>query len=363
MGRNSITASGRGDCQASLFGSYQAGRNLSGKLFVQMMEQNLPLELFGLFISKERQEMVTFKIWFWVLLSSLLPFLAIAWLWKSKAKNKMDWALKVAIVGALALATFIATPWAMTSYYLRYLLIVLFAPAVFLSFRKVKGFRPQALSSTDKKLILIKVIVLLALLPLDAMAVSTYFYAVAPVELAFPLSNGVYYVIQGGNSRLTNPFHRSGMDNREDYALDIVKLNWTGNRATGIYPQGLTSYAMYGAVIYSPCDGEIVEVMDGIADNAIGEVGHSPSNHIVIRCKGVRVTLAHMRSGTFSMQNGQLVKEGQQIAIVGNAGHTSEPHLHMDAVRDSADTALTVTEPVPISFDGRILSVNSIVRR
>jgi hypothetical protein len=307
--------------------------------------------------------MLTFKICFWVLLSSLLPFLAIAWLWKSKAINKTDWALKVSIVGALALATFIATPWAMTSYYLRYILIVLFALAVYFSLRRVKESRPQTLSSMGKKLIVVKVVGLLALLPLDVMAIRTYFYSVSPVELAFPLSNGVYYVIQGGNSRLTNPFHRSGTDNREDYALDIVKLNWAGNRATGIYPQGLTSYAMYEAVIYSPCDGEVIGILDGIADNPIGDEGHSPSNHIVIRCKGVRVTMAHMKSGSFSVQNGQPIKEGQPFAITGNAGHTSEPHLHIDAVRDFADAALAVLEPVPISFDGRILSINSIVMR
>jgi hypothetical protein len=307
--------------------------------------------------------MLTFKIWFWVLLSSVLPFLAIVWLWKSKAKNRTDWTLKVCIVGALALATFIATPWAMTSYYLRYLLIALFALVLYLSFRKVKESLSQTLSPMDKKLIAVKVIALLALLPLDVMALSTYFYSVRPVELAFPLSNGVYYVIQGGNSRLTNPFHRSGTDNQEDYALDIVKLNWAGNRATGVYPQGLTSYAMYGATIHSPCDGEVIGIMDGIADNPIGDEGHSPSNHIVIRCRGVRVTMAHMRSGSYLVQSGQLIKEGQMIAVVGNAGHTSEPHLHIDAVRDSADAPSDVIEPVPISFDGKVPSINSIIRR
>ena len=307
--------------------------------------------------------MLTFKIWFWVLLSSLLPFLAVAWLWKTKAKTKIDWILKVSIVGALSLSTFIATPWATTSYYLRYLLVVLFALATYLSFRKFKNSDAQFPSSLDKKLMVVKVVGLLALLPLDVMAVSTYFYPVTPVELAFPLSNGIYYVIQGGNSVLTNPFHKSGTDHQEDYAVDIVKLNWAGNRSTGIYPQGLSSYAMYGVMIYSPCDGEVIKIMDGVADNPIGDTGQSPSNHIVVRCKGVQVTLAHMASGSFSVQKGQFIKEGQPIAIVGNAGNTIEPHLHIDAVRDYAEGSLATIEPVPISFNGRILSTNSIIMR
>ena len=327
------------------------------------MEPSQRQDVDGPLHGEESYKMLTFKIWFWVLLSSLLPFLAIAWLWQREARNKIDWALKVSIVGALSLSTFIATPWATTSYYLRYLLVVLFLLATYLSFRKVKEPHAQSPSSASKKSIVVKAVVLLALLPLDILALSTYFYSVAPVELAFPLSNGVYYVIQGGNSVLTNPFHKSGTDNREAYALDIVKLNWAGNRATGIYPQGLTSFAIYGEMIYSPCGGEVIEITDGVSDNPIGEVGGSPSNHIVIRCKGVRVTLAHMKSGSFLVQNRQFVKEGQPFAVVGNAGHTSEPHLHIDAVRDSADGALVTIEPVPISFNGRILATNSIVRR
>ena len=304
--------------------------------------------------------MLTLKIWVAILLSSALPFLALVWLWRRKAKGWLDWVLASFIVGALTLATFIATPWAMTSYYLRLLLPLLFIVALYLSFRKLRETSASTSTSTGSRLsVFIRIVILLPLLALDALAVSTYFYRVAPVEMAFPLSGGVFYVIQGGNSVLTNPFHKTGPDNQEAYALDIVKLKWTGNRATGIYPDGLTSYAVYQETIYSPCDGEVIELLDGISENLIGEEGHSPSNHLVIRCKGVRVTLAHMTSGTFLVQKGQFVQTGQPLAKDGNAGHTSEPHLHMDVVRDTTGPL----EPVPMSFDGRVLAVNSIVRK
>jgi murein DD-endopeptidase MepM/ murein hydrolase activator NlpD len=304
--------------------------------------------------------MLTFKIWLSVLLSSVLPFLAIAWLWKKKAKNNLDWMLSVSLVGALSLLAFIATPWAMTSYYLRYVLIVLFALAAFLSFRKVKKVPLENPSSPGSKLVVtVKVILLLALLPLDIMAISTYFYPARSVELAFPLSGGVYYVIQGGNNVITSPFHRTGTDNQENYAIDIVKLNWVGNRATGVLPQELSSYAIYGETVHSPCSGEVIEVVDGLPDNPIGTIGDI-SNRIVIRCQGVRVTLAHMRSGDLLIRNGQFIEEGQPIGKVGNAGHTSEPHLHIHAVRDVTDNSL---EPMPISFNGKVLSLNSIIVR
>ena len=304
--------------------------------------------------------MLTLKIWLAVVLSSALPFLSIAWLWKKKVKSKADWALTVSLAGALSLLAFVATPWAMTSYYLRYVLVALFTLAAFSSFRKIKAPDLQTPPAAAGRLaVAARVIVLAALLTLDVAAVRTYFYPTPPVELAFPLSGGTYCVIQGGNSVLTNPFHRSGSGNQEEYAVDIVKLNRAGNRAAGVYPQGLNSYAIYGETIYSPCAGEIIELVDGVPDNPIGDVGRHPSNHLVIRCKGVKVTLAHMTGGSFSVRDGQVVREGQPLARVGNAGHASEPHLHVDAVRDSGD----VTEPVPISFDGKVLSTNSVVIR
>lgn len=304
--------------------------------------------------------MLIFKIWIAVLISLVLPFLAIAWLWKRKPRNKLDWVLTLSLVGALSLLAFIATPWAMTSYYLRYLLIVFFALAAYFSFGKVKRVHLENRTSVSIKLaVAVKVIVVMALLPLNIMAITTYFYPSSSVELFFPLSDGVYYVIQGGNNLITSPFHRTGTDGQEDYAIDIVKLNWAGNRATGILPRELSSYAIYGGTVHSPCSGEVIEVVDGVPENPIGTMG-AISNRIVIRCRGVRVTLAHMRSGSLLIGNGQLIEEGQPIGKVGNAGQTSEPHLHMHAVRDVVDNSL---ESVPISFNGRVMSLNSIIMR
>jgi uncharacterized membrane protein (UPF0136 family) len=253
--------------------------------------------------------MQTLTIWLAILLLSGLPFALVVWLWKRKAKSRLDWGLTVSVIGALILLAFIATPWAMSNYYLRYVLIALFALAVYFSFRKVKEVQPQSLPTAgNKSANALKVAALFVLLPLNVVALRTYFYPVQPVGLSFPLSDGVYCVAQGGNSVLTNPFHKTDTNNQIEYALDIVKLNWVGSRAAGIYPQDLTSYAIYGATIYSPCDGEVIKTVDGIPDNLPGDTGHNPSNMIVIRCHSVRVTLAHMTSGSFLVQNGQPVR-------------------------------------------------------
>jgi len=299
--------------------------------------------------------MQSFGLLVWVLSLSLLPFAFTAWLWKRRAKSRYDWALTASVVAAFALLSFLAAPWAMISYYLRFLLVSFLALALYFSFMESKGAPKRQPYSREKRIAgFAKATALLLLLLLNVFVIQSYFLPVPSVELAFPLSRGDYYVIP-------NPLHRNGSyRSQEWYALDIVKLNGAGSRAAGTYPAELTAYEIYGDTVHSPCDGEVVGVVDGVPDNPIGDAGRHPSNHLVIRCKGLRVTLGHLMNGSFLIQNGQAVKGGQPLAKVGNSGHTSEPHLHIDAVTDVDGASI---EPVAISFGGRVLSWNSVVRR
>ena len=243
----------------------------------------------------------------------------------------------------------------MTNYYLRIILIPSLALALYFSFRKSKNIPTQQPHSIGGRVAhSARAIALLLLLLLNVLVIKGHFFPVPTVELAFPLSGGGYYVIP-------NPLHRNNSyPSQEWYALDIVKLNRIGSRATGIYPTELTAYAIYGDMVYSPCAGDVIVVVDGVPDNPLGDAGKHPSNHVVIRCKGLKVTLAHLMNGSFFIRIGQTVLEGQPLGRVSNSGHTSEPHLHIDAVRD-VDGPLS--EPVALSFGGRVLTWNSVIRR
>lgn len=139
------------------------------------------------------------------------------------------------------------------------------------------------------------------------------------------------------------------------YAVDIVKLNALGSRATGIYPNELDKYEIFGDELTSPCTGEVVQAENDLADlvppNA--DPKNAAGNSVVISCKGVEVLLAHMQKGSVRVQSGDRVEVGEPIGLVGNSGNTSEPHLHIHAEKDG--------KGVPIEFDGRFLVRNSIV--
>jgi len=182
------------------------------------------------------------------------------------------------------------------------------------------------------------------------------------VDLHFPLEGGPYAVLQGGNSFLTNPFHHWFPSDR--FGLDLVKLNAFGNRARGIAPGSLNDYVSYDVAVHSPCNGIVEEAVGNIPDNSPGETDsrNISGNHVLLRCGTLRVLLAHFRSGSLAVSPGDSVVSGQPVGRIGNSGNTNEPHLHVSAVAAESPEPWRQAAGAPISFDGRFLSINDVVR-
>lgn len=186
------------------------------------------------------------------------------------------------------------------------------------------------------------------------MAIAAYYHLGDSLNLSFPLRSGTYYVLQGGNGMITNPFHAMGGSR---LAMDFVKLNRFGNRADGIAASSLDSYAIYGEKLYSPCTGKVMLVRDGLPDNAPGnpDIENPAGNHLVMKCGEAQVFLAHLKSGSVATHAEDRVTVGQLLGKVGNSGNTLEPHLHVSATANGAEKG--------IRFDGKSLSVNSLITR
>jgi len=289
-------------------------------------------------------------------LTMILPLLFIRWLWMAEEGDRTIRLLRVLTAACAVMFFFFVGMWGFYSYYLRYFMLAFFVVAAFRAYARPMKRHPVKASRGSLEA---RLLFLLFLLSLNVLAISGYFYSGEPVELTFPLKGGAYYVIQGGNSRVTNPFH--GL-NKTINAVDIVKLNLWGNRAEGLFPHELSRYAIFGEIVYSPCRGRISEVVDGLPDLVPHDIqiNKPAGNHVVIQCKDVSVLLAHMKKGSVLVQKGERVKEGQPLGRVGNSGNTFEPHLHIHAVR-SADGSLQGPS-VPMLFGGRYLSLNSLVK-
>jgi hypothetical protein len=84
-------------------------------------------------------------------------------------------------------------------------------------------------------------------------------------------------------------------------------------------------YYAYNQPVISPCEGEILLVVDGIPDNAPGAMNpmYAPGNSVVIGISnGEYIFLGHFIP--YSMK----VKKGTPLGLCGNSGKSSEPHIH-----------------------------------
>ena len=172
-------------------------------------------------------------------------------------------------------------------------------------------------------------------------------------ELQFPLHRGRYCVFQGGRGLPTNVFHVSSRN--AIYAIDLVRLNRFGNRANAIFSKRLEDYAIFGDTVFAPCTGFISGARDGNPDNIPPERKRGPSNlnAVTITNGDMHVFVGHLKHRGVFVQEGDVVEAGDPIGLVGNSGMSIEPHLHIQAHRNSGDgRPWWSEEPLLIKFDG-----------
>jgi len=93
----------------------------------------------------------------------------------------------------------------------------------------------------------------------------------------------------------------------------------------------LNDYFCYNKPIFAPADGFVEIITDNIDDNEIGNVNTTNNwgNSIVIRhLNGLYSQVSHLKKGTFKVNKGDYVKQGDIIANCGNSGRSPEPHIH-----------------------------------
>ena len=288
----------------------------------------------------------------------------IAWLVRTRIAGPRQWLVATAAAVAVCSSALLAGPWALLSVYLRPLVGVAMIAALIVAAYRCAGtpIDADAPRRGDRRRLASRLGTagVFGLVLIDACAGR-----VAPrqtTDLHFPLQGGMYAVLQGGNSVATNPFHHWFPSDR--FGLDLVKLNGLGNRARGIAPARLEDYASYDVGVHSPCAGVVQEAVGDVADNSPGQTDpeHISGNHVLLRCGALRVLLAHLRRGSVTVKADDSIRSGAIIGRIGNSGNTNEPHLHVSAVAVESAGPRRYAAGVPITFDGRFLAINDVVR-
>lgn len=142
----------------------------------------------------------------------------------------------------------------------------------------------------------------------------------ALVNWKLPLPVGKYLIIQGDKNDTESSTHKSDWLALK-CAIDIVN------------PRDKTS--IDGTPLLSPAAGVVVDA------KFQGEAGY----YLTIKHDdGLFSQIMHLMKDSFSVREGDRVRQGQPLALVGNTGKTSESHVHFVVLTSDRKDCLFMTE-------------------
>ncbi len=294
----------------------------------------------------------------------IVPLILILWTWRRSYSSITALSAQVLVLVSYTAFIFLMGAWVYASFYLRYAILILAVTVVLRSLIRV-GYLPFFVTPHFLGWVAYctGVVIIAVLVYLVAGAIRSHFFDETPVHLGFPFKNGTYAVFEGGNGKVSPlmnyhygaSIHKGARTNLSmRYAVDITKVTRWGNDADGFLPVKNEKYAVFNQVVYSPCDGEVSEVEDKWPNETpwSGRAPYNVGNHILITSNGFGVLMGHLQKGSMLVKPGDRVTKGQPIARAGNSGWTSQPHLHIQAMRKSTGS-FWGWEGLPIFFDGK----------
>ena len=120
------------------------------------------------------------------------------------------------------------------------------------------------------------------------------------------------------------------------FAIDYVKVGDDGRTFTGDRLKN-ESFHAEGQDALAVADGIVVALKDGIPENVPGITSRAVpitletvgGNHVILDIGDGRYAFyAHIKPGTLRVRQGERVRRGQVVGLVGNSGNSTEPHLH-----------------------------------
>ena len=146
-------------------------------------------------------------------------------------------------------------------------------------------------------------------------------------KLKLPFT-GEWYVGWGGDTKELNYHGITSIAQKN--AFDILITDKTGKTHTGDGKRNEDYYA-FGKLLTTPCDGEIVTVVNGVKDNIPGEMNafHTGGNTVIIKTENNEyLVFCHFKYQSIKVKEGQKISRGQPLGQCGNSGRSSEPHIH-----------------------------------
>jgi murein DD-endopeptidase MepM/ murein hydrolase activator NlpD len=145
-----------------------------------------------------------------------------------------------------------------------------------------------------------------------------------PLVLPF---RGQWLAVWGGDKIEVNR-HLGHKSQRR--AVDLVMVDKEGKTHRGDGRKNDDFFA-YGQDVVAVADGTVVTVIDGVPENAPGELNPAvlAGNSVVVKHSDSLFSFyAHLQPGKIRVRVGTKVGKGALLGVCGNSGNSTEPHLH-----------------------------------
>lgn len=177
--------------------------------------------------------------------------------------------------------------------------------------------------------------------PLTVWGAPVRVLATAPRVLGTPLRGGPWLAGNGPSATSAHRTARFVLDTEpfdaQRFAIDWVKLNAAGRTHEGDSTRN-ESYFAYGAPLLAMADGVVLGFVDTLAQNVPQDPQMAihltretvAGNRLLLKVGDNAVIMyAHLQPRSVRVKAGQKVKRGEVLALLGNSGNSSEPHLHV----------------------------------
>jgi hypothetical protein len=303
------------------------------------------------------------------LLQAIVPPILIAWLAFAPPRNWAGFSVQPLAIGIALFVITMTGIWAFPPWWAIYVFVGLLVASVIITFIK---HRPKTVWPTALfgwlSLVGFSAFGLFFANEARLAFIATRLPTQATLALASPLGPGTYLVANGGAGTSVNA-HAELLDQSiarhkpywgTAHGVDLIALDSWGLRASRLMPADPKSYVIFGRPVIAPCAGEVVTAVDGLPDLQVPQMDHDhlAGNHVILSCAGADILLGHFHTGSVRVRVGQKLKVGDFIAQVGNSGNTSEPHLHINAMRPGTAMAPSSGAPIPILINGQYLVRN-----
>ncbi|MDD3356879.1 MAG: urea transporter [Dysgonamonadaceae bacterium] len=145
---------------------------------------------------------------------------------------------------------------------------------------------------------------------------------------AFPISASLPFYGEWKVSQAHNGEHTHKGAWRFAWDFIVVDTNDAQFKNSGNFAE---DYFCFGKTVLAPFDGAVIETIDNIPDNKIGDINTRENwgNTVIIKHNDyLYAKLSHLKYHSVEVKTGDQIKQGEAIGRCGNSGRSPYPHLH-----------------------------------